>query len=356
VQTALPGIDAEAIHRYLDRTVAADAPPPQIRLLAGGRSNVSYQIAYAGRRFVLRRPPLGNIMPSAHDMGREFTVLSGLSRVEFPVPRPEVLCEDTSIIGAPFLLMDFVDGDVVADSQDAAALTPQLRDAVSRSLVETLAILHRTDVVQARLEQLGRPAGYLERQVARWGQQWDRTRTRDLPTMSDLHAWLVERIPRIEGDRPWSLVHGDYRLDNVILDPHSGGVRAVLDWEMATLGDPVSDLAITLVYWNEAGDGRRRDIPVALDVTAAPGFWSRARLVEEYVARNPVDLSHLQECVALACYKLAVIMESIHKRAADGQQLGSASVDDGSMKRATEALALLGLAVIDGDPVRALGE
>ncbi|MET4638115.1 phosphotransferase family protein [Mycetocola sp. 2940] len=354
--TALPGLDPHNLREYLrDSIPGAGDEPLSAVLLAGGRSNVSYLIEQGSRRLVLRRPPLGNILPSAHDMGREFRLLSGMGRVQFPAPAAVALCEDTAVIGAPFMLMEFVEGEVIATAEEAALLTPAQADAVSSSLVTTLARLHGVDVQAAGLENLGRPEGYLVRQVVRWSDQWQRTKTRELDDMDALSAWLGERVGQVRPDAPWSIVHGDYRIDNVILDPTDHSVRAVLDWEMSTLGDPVSDLAISLVYWSEAADVLRQDIPVSTGVTAGAGFWTRERIVEEYADQTGFDLGHLDTCVALACFKLAVIMESIHKRTRDGQQLGTASTDDGAMGVAATALARLGRSVTDGGEVAALG-
>jgi len=353
--TALPGLDPHRVNEYLrDSVIGAGDEPLAAVLLAGGRSNVSYLLEQGDRRLVLRRPPLGNILPSAHDMGREFRLLSGMARVGFPAPAAVALCEDTAVIGAPFMLMEFVDGQVIATADEASLLTPAQADAVSSSLVSTLARLHQVDVRAAGLEGLGRPEGYLGRQVVRWSDQWQRTKTRELADMDALSTWLGERVGDVRPDAPWSIVHGDYRIDNVILDPVDHSVRAVLDWEMSTLGDPVSDLAISLVYWSEAADLLRRDIPVSTGVTAGAGFWTRQRIVDEYSALTGFDLGHLDICLALACFKLAVIMESIHKRTRDGQQLGTAATDDGTMAEAATALARLGRTVAEGGGVAAL--
>jgi aminoglycoside phosphotransferase (APT) family kinase protein len=322
--------------------------PPEASLLAGGRSNLTYALTDAsGRRYALRRPPLGHVMPKAHDMAREFRVLSGLGRVGFPVPPAHVLCEDLSVIGVPFLVMGFVDGRVLAGAEDTARLTPDQADTVSQTLVRGLADLHRVDVEAAGLSEFGRPAAYVQRQIALWGRQWENTKTRDLAEIDRLAHWLQAEVAHVPDGMPWSLVHGDYRLDNVILDPHLSRLRAVLDWEMSTLGDPVADLAITLVYWTQAGDGLRTSVPVAQDATSAPGFWTRDRILDEYVHLTGLDVSHLRLCVALACYKLAVIMESIHFRTLAGQQRGAAADRQEDMGAATEALALLGLSVVE---------
>lgn len=322
--------------------------PPAVSLLVGGRSNLTYALTDAsGRRYAIRRPPLGHVMPRAHDMAREFRVLSGLGRVGFAVPTAHVLCEDLGVIGVPFLVMDFVDGCVLADAKDTAQLTSEQADAVSRTLVRSLADLHRVDIEAAGLADFGRPAAYVQRQVALWGRQWENTKTRDLAEIDRLAHWLQTEVTAIPDGMPWSLVHGDYRLDNVIFDPHLTRLRAVLDWEMSTLGDPVTDLAITLVYWTQVGDGLRTSVPVAQDTTSAPGFWTRDRILNEYVQLTGLDISHLNLCVALACYKLAVIMESIHFRALAGQQRGAAADRREDMGAATEALARLGLSVTE---------
>lgn len=321
---------------------------PRCRLLAGGRSNITYELTDpSGRRWALRRPPLGHVMPSAHDMAREYRVLTGLMRAEYPVPRTFALCQDDAVIGSTFVVMEFVDGRVIADQADAARLSADQADVVSRTLVHGLARLHRVDVTAAGLRDFGRPEGYLGRQVQRWGEQWQRTRTRDLPELDAVGQWLAASIADVPTDSPWSLVHGDYRLDNVILDPSLGAITAVLDWEMAALGDPVADLAVALVYWTQADDGLRRRVPVAQSVTTGPGFWTREQVVEEYVAVTGRDVGHLDLCIVLACYKLAVIMESIHYRNLAGQQLGTSAERSEDMGAATEALALLGQRVID---------
>jgi aminoglycoside phosphotransferase (APT) family kinase protein len=353
--TTHPGLDVPVLEAWLESRIedarTADGGL-RARLLAGGRSNVSYEIEQGGRRLVLRRPPLGNVLPSAHDMTREHRVLEGLSRVGFPVPHPVALCEDESVIGAPFMLMEFVDGVVIADERDASELGPRRADAVSANLIETLARLHVVDVNAAGLERLGRPEGYLSRQASRWSDQWQRTRTREISEMDELATWLRERVALIPEGLPWSIVHGDYRVDNVILDSESFTARAVLDWEMSTLGDPVSDLAIALVYWSEPGDVLRARVPVSERVTVGAGFWSRERMVEEYARTTGFDLAHLDTCIVLAAYKLAVIMESIHKRALQGQQVGTAAT---GMADAAPALARLALAATTGNAVAALG-
>jgi aminoglycoside phosphotransferase (APT) family kinase protein len=348
-QDSPPGLPLELLTPWLSRHVPVldSSAPLTARLLTGGRSNLTYEIVdAAGQRFALRRPPLGHVMPRAHDMAREYRVLAGLGAVNFAVPDVHALCEDETVMGVPFMLMGFVDGRVIADSADTATLTPEQADTVSATLIAGLAALHKVDIASAGLSDFGRPEGYLQRQVALWGRQWENTKTRDMPEIEALARWLAQHVAYLPTLLPTSLVHGDYRLDNVILDPGLRSLRAVLDWEMSTLGDPVTDLAITLVYWTESGDVLRRAVPVAQDLMSGPGFWSRERVIDEYASATGFDLSHLQFAVALACYKLAVIMESIHYRSRAGHQMGATTERNEDMGAAAEGLAALGVEVM----------
>lgn len=352
-----PGLRLEPLRSWMEESVPNfDASAPlQATLLAGGRSNISYKLTDAsGSSWVLRRPPLGHIMPSAHDMGREFRVLSGLNKVLFPTPTTRAHCEDESVIGAKFMMMDFVDGRVIESAQTALSLSATQASEISQELVDTLARLHAVDPAAAGLDQLGKPAGYLQRQVKRWGEQWQITKTRELPEIEVLRAWLEAAIVKVPESLPTSIVHGDYRIDNVILAGDKSQIVAVLDWEMSTLGDPISDLAISLVYWSQATDTLRKKIPVAEDVTSGLGFWSRQQVLDRYVSQTGLDISHLDECVALACFKLAVIMESIHHRNLSGQQLGAAAGAQSTMGEAAVALTELGLAVTRQGAIEAL--
>jgi aminoglycoside phosphotransferase (APT) family kinase protein len=343
-----PGLRLEALARHLAGELEGfdAAVPLEPRLLTGGRSNVTYVL---NGRWVLRRPPLGNVMPSAHDMGREHRVLSGLTRAGFPVPRPLHLCTDESVIGAPFMVAEYVDGRVL---EDGAALSPAEADGFCETFVDTLADLHAVDAAACGLGELGRPGGFLQRQVRRWAGQWERTKTRELPVLDRLAATLVEQVAAVPEDLPWGVVHGDFRLDNLILDRGRPVVQAVVDWEMSTLGYPAADLAVSLVYWSQPTDVLRRQLSVAAGATDAEGFWDRGRIAERYAARTGDALDHLDVCLALACLKLAVIMESIHKRTLEGRQLGDGGSD---MARGAEALARMGAEVTRGGGIEALG-
>jgi aminoglycoside phosphotransferase (APT) family kinase protein len=321
--------------------------PLTAQLFPGGRSNVTYRITdHLGNSVVLRRPPLGNVLPSAHDMAREFRVLRGMNLIDFPAPIAYGLSEDHDVIGSSFMVMSFVDGRVISDAQGAAGLTDDEADAISASLISTLVRLHHIDIERAGLSELGRPQGYLVRQLDRWSKQWDLTRTRELPAIDELHAHLASILPALPDNMPAALVHGDFRLDNSVLAADSSEVLAVLDWEMSTLGDPLSDLALTLLYWTRPDDNLRRLVPIAPGVTERPGFWGRARIIESYGEQSGLPMDHLDARTALACFKLAVIAESIHARTLGGQQLGTAVSNGEDMGGSTEFVAELGLNVI----------
>ena len=323
-------------------------------LLTDGRSNLTYRVTdAAGRSWAIRRPPLGHVMPTAHDLTREFTVLSGLFG-NYPVPRPWVLCTDESVLGVPFLVMDFIEGTVIADRERADHLSEARADHVCRLLVDSLVALHAVDAQACGLGAFGKPEGYLGRQVRRWGEQWQLSKTRELESMNVMARWLEERLSMLPSDLPWSIVHGDFRLDNIILAKDESEVRAVVDWEMSTLGDPIADLAVTLVYWTESGDGLRSEVAVAQGLTAGPGFWTREQIVQHYADASGRGMDHLGFCLVLACYKLAVIMESLTYRARMGMQMGRTVEQGEDTDHAVVALARLGERLVDQPTVDTL--
>ncbi|HEY8480274.1 MAG TPA: phosphotransferase family protein [Spirillospora sp.] len=318
--SGVPGIDVPRLAEWLSRELPGSGRIRAIDLIAGGRSNLTYAITLeGGRRVVLRRPPLGHVLPTAHDMGREYRVLTALGEgTAVPVPKTLAFCDDEDVIGARFYLMDYVEGRVLRNREDAADMTPEQARELSEALVEALAAIHTVDVKAVGLEDFGRPSGYMERQLKRWRKQWEGSRqailatgaTRELPEYDRLVDRLAERMP---GDVPARLVHGDFRLDNALarLEPRPE-IAAVVDWEMSTLGDPLSDLGLTLVYWAEAADEDR--LPVGATITTAPGFYTRREFGDRYAALTGADLADLDFYVAFACFKLAVILEGIHAR------------------------------------------
>ncbi len=299
-----PGLDLARLAGYL-RTRVPDlaAEPLSAELIAGGRSNLTYRVCAGDREFVLRRPPLGHVLATAHDMAREHRIISALHGTPVPVPEAIALCEDPEPLGAPFYLMSYVPGTVYRDAAQTGPLGPDGRRALADAMVDTLAALHRVDPDAVGLTGFGHPEGYLARQVRRWAGQLDRSRSRDLPGIDELRDRLAGSVPE---SGPPAIVHGDYRLDNLII----GGdrrVAAVLDWEMATLGDPLTDLGLLLVYWDLGGIG----------VGATHGFPPGRDLLARY---GPTP--DLAWYIGLGCYKLAVICEGIHFRYLRGQTVG----------------------------------
>jgi aminoglycoside phosphotransferase (APT) family kinase protein len=310
----VPGIELARVTAWFQANVPEARAPLRVRPIAGGRSNLTYRVGdAAGHDWVLRRPPLRGVLPSAHDMAREHRVLSALAGTAVPVPATVGLCQDPAVTGAPFYVMAHVDGVVPRDETTvAAALDEPARATAARSLVETLVALHAVDPDRVGLGQLGRRSGYLERQLARWRRQLDQTRTRPLPALDEVHRRLAANLPAQVG--PARIVHGDFRLDNVVLSP-AGRVLAVLDWELCTLGDPLADLGLLLVYWAEPGD---QTLALGTAPTAMPGFPGRAAIAQAYAVASGRDLSELDTYVAFASWKLAVILEGVVARHATG--------------------------------------
>jgi aminoglycoside phosphotransferase (APT) family kinase protein len=309
-----PGIDLAGVTRWFEARVAGARPPLRVAQIAGGRSNLTYRVDdSAGSSWVLRRPPLHGVLPSAHDMGREHRVISALAGTPVPVPATFGLCQDPAVTGAPFYVMEHVEGIVPRDEATVAAgLDEPARGAAAASLVDALVALHRVDPERVGLGDLGRHHGYLERQLARWQRQLEQSRTRPLPALDEAHRRLAANLPAQVG--PARIVHGDFRLDNVVLSP-AGQVLAVLDWELCTLGDPLADVGLLQVYWAEPGD---QTLPLGSAPTVMPGFPGRAAVAEAYATRSGRDLSQLDVYVAFASWKLAVILEGVVARHATG--------------------------------------
>ncbi|MFP1628700.1 phosphotransferase family protein [Streptomyces sp. 5K101] len=310
------GLDPEQLRGHLDRErPGLVSGPLSARLIQGGRSNLTYAVTDGTTRWVVRRPPLGHVLATAHDMTREHRVISALAPTEVPVPRPVLLCEDESVIGSPFYVMEFVDGTPYRTAEQLAALGPaRTRDAVL-SLVDTLVDLHAVDPASVGLGDFGRPEGFLDRQLRRWGKQLDASRNRELPGIDELHAALGRSLPASPAP---TVIHGDYRLDNVLIG-EDDRITAVLDWEMSTLGDPLTDLGLMVMY------SRRLELPGSpISTTAgAPGHPSPDELIERYAARSGRDTSAISWYTAFAWFKLAVILEGIHYRYTLGQTVGA---------------------------------
>jgi aminoglycoside phosphotransferase (APT) family kinase protein len=313
------GVDLDRLRAWFAEHVdgAGDAPL-HAELIAGGRSNLTYVIGDGTRSWVLRRPPLGHVVETAHDMGREYRVLSGLRDTDVPVPAVYALCEDPEVNGAPFYVMERVEGVVLRDAAAVSALSPDDARRCSEQLVDVLARLHSVDYEAVGLGEFGRPDGFLARNVRRWGKQWAANKTRDIPAIDELVRRLDAALPE---SGPPSIVHGDYRLDNTMLasdDP--GRVVAVLDWEMSTLGDPLTDLGLFLVY--SGAGGEVAGVRSVSAVSEVGGFLTNDEVVARYAAATGRDLEHLDFYVVFALYKLAVILEGINARFQMGKTVG----------------------------------
>lgn len=298
------------------RGVTTDRPL-SARLISGGKSNLTFRVTDDRQRWILRRPPLGDLLPGAHDVAREHRVLTALRNSGVPVPNTVALCEDRGLIGAAFYVMDDVPGRVIRTPADAHALTREERRRVGFALVDVLADLHSLDPASVGLAGLGRPHGYLERQIRRWVAQLQTVQTRDLGYGQEIARELARTIPASSGV---SLIHGDYRLDNVLVDASDPArIAAVLDWELATLGDPLADLATLAMFWDEPG---RPFNPITRGLMAVEGFPSRTEAIDRYLAHRRIDLAEFGWYLAFAEFRLAVILEQIVARHARGETRG----------------------------------
>lgn len=311
----------EALGNYLRAQLPEEITAGQTMQLAqfpGGHSNLTYLVKFGDKEFVLRRPPVGPVAPTAHDMPREYRMLAAIHPV-FPLaPKPYVLCEDASVIGVPFYLMErrrgiIVRRDIPAEMGDDVSL----RRRVSESLVDALADLHAIDIEKNNLMHLGKPVGFVARQVKGWSDRWARAKTTDVPEMENLVEWLRDRMPP-DPVRP-TLLHNDYKLDNVILDANNPArLVAILDWEMCALGDPLVDLGLLLCYWSQKGDSEARREAIS-GVTVLPGWCSRSEVVERYAVRTGIDVSNIVYYEVLALFKLTVVIQQIYYRYYVGQ-------------------------------------
>jgi len=347
-----PGLDLTALRAFLSSRGVAPDGPLRGTVIAGGRSNLTYTVSDDVHHWVVRRPPLAHVLPTAHDMAREWRVISALQDTGIPVPRAVLLCEDLGVIGAPFYVMDFVDGHVIRDRlPDGWPATAETGEAMSTALIDTLLELHAVAPEDVGLGDFGRPQGFLERQVRRWWQQWEASQTRELRALEDLHQRLLDGVP--VQSQP-GIVHGDYRFDNVIYtpdDPHR--IAAVVDWEMSTVGDPLCDLGLLVVYWvTDASDPAASALPGGR-VSLGEGFPAREQMIASYAARSDRDLSNLEWYVALGHYKLAIIAEGINARFLLGMTVGDGFETMGPavpliVERALERASASGLAGLSG--------
>jgi aminoglycoside phosphotransferase (APT) family kinase protein len=326
------GIDRAGVEAWFSANVPGVKLPLVFDRISGGRSNITYSVTDAAEgRWALRRPPLGKRLASAHDMSREFRIVSALGPTDVPVPPAVGLCEDDSVNGDPFYVMGWVDGPILRSKADGDLFADQDdRRAIGERVVDTLVAIHTVDPDAVGLGELAKKEDYVARQLHRWHGQWHKQHTRELPLIDDVHDRLAARIPE---QGPAAIVHGDYRLDNMILAP-GGEVAAVVDWELCTLGDPLADVGLLLVYWGEEGDEL---IPLLEPTTMLPGFPTRDEVKAMYAERSGRDLSEIDFYVALGLWKLAIVLEGVFARYAAGQY-GETADDGGHFAKIVERL------------------
>jgi aminoglycoside phosphotransferase (APT) family kinase protein len=328
------GVDVPAVTEWLAQHVDGAVAPFEFALIAGGRSNLTFTVTGAdGQKFVLRRPPMGHVLATAHDMAREHRIIAAIGPTGVPVPPALGLCTDETVNGAPFYVMGHVEGEVL-DSPDKVDLLPvELRRPTSEHLIEVLADLHALDVDEIGLGDLAKREGYVERQIKRWSTQWANSKTRELPAIDEVAARLANDVPVQVGV---SVAHGDFRFGNCLTDVGSGRIAAVLDWELCTLGDPLADVGYLGVYWTDPGEtGGRHNDP-----SGAEGFPTYADLLERYATRTGRDLSRIDYYVAFSSWRLAVISEGVYARylhGAMGDDVDQSVLD--TFRTGTEQLA-----------------
>jgi aminoglycoside phosphotransferase (APT) family kinase protein len=328
-RAAAPGIDQVALDAWFAGNVEGARPPLHFEVITGGRSNITYRVRdSAGSRFVLRRPPLGHVLATAHDMAREHRIIGAVGKTAVPVPDVVALCEDVEVNGAPFYVMSFVDGHVLATAEDTNQALPDVasRWRIGEHVADIMADLHTVDVDAVGLGDLARREGFLDRQLKRWRGQWEQSKTRDLPDMEAAFDLLMAHKPE---QRYTGIVHGDFRIGNMLAvvagEPvgapptpaERDHIAAVLDWELCTLGDVLADVGYFLNYWATA-DGDDAESFVDPPPTAAGGFPSRDEIVERYAARSGFDLSDVEYYRAFSYWRSAAIVEGVKRRYIEG--------------------------------------
>jgi aminoglycoside phosphotransferase (APT) family kinase protein len=333
------GVDRQRVSAWLSEHVDGAVGPFDFQLIAGGRSNLTFMVTGAdGARVVLRRPPMGHVLATAHDMAREHRIIAAVGGTGVPVPPALGLCTDVEVNGAPFYVMGFVDGVVLDSVEKAEQLPVELRRQAGEHLIDVLADLHAVDIDAAGLGDFAKRTGYIERQVKRWSTQWENSKTRELAAIDEVAATLRDHIPE---QRDVSIAHGDYRFGNCLTDVQHGRIAAVLDWELCTLGDPLADVGYLGVYWFDGNPSNLR----ANDPTSAGGFPSYDDLLQRYALRTGRDVSGIDYFVAFSCWRLAVISEGVYARYLHGA-MGDQVVDLEQFKVGVDALAERALAAV----------
>ena len=338
----MQGINEQHLEKWLDANIAGAQGPYSYLLIAGGRSNLTFHVTDAnGLQMVLRRPPMGHVLATAHDMEREHRIMSAVGRTDVPVPRTLGVCADNDVNGAPFYVMSFVPGVVLDSPEKGQQLPENLRTTASEHLIDVLAELHAVDVDAVGLGDLAKREGYVERQVKRWSTQWANSKTRELPAIEEVAERLARKIPVQHGV---AIAHGDYRFGNCLTDIRTGRIAAVLDWELCTLGDPLADLGYVGIYWTDPGMPLTR----TNDPSGLPGFCTFDHLVDRYATKTGRDVSNIAYYQAFASFRLAVIAEGVYARYLHGA-MGDQEIDLEPMKLSVDNLAESALKALKGN-------
>jgi len=305
-------LDLQKLSAYLKDNMPGYAQPLEVLQFPGGHSNLTYLLKIGGHEFVLRRPPFGKKIKSAHDMGREYHILSKLIHAYPHVPRPRLYCEDEAVIGAPFYIMERIKGTILRAKPPAGVdLSPQVMKTLSENFIDNLAAIHAVDIHTVGLEDFGKPEGYVARQINGWTGRYRSAQTDELPQIDEVISWLADHMPAEQGA---SLIHNDYKYDNLVLDPADPTqIIGVLDWEMATIGDPLMDLGTALSYWVNADDPEMLRAN-AFGLTTLPGSLTRSQLAERYSQVSGRELPDLLFYYTYGLFKLAVIAQQIYAR------------------------------------------
>jgi aminoglycoside phosphotransferase (APT) family kinase protein len=319
----IEGISVPNVTAWFEQNIQGVTPPLQFELVAGGRSNLTFKVTDAkGAAYCLRRPPVSHVLPTAHDMNREHRIIAAVGPAGIPVPKALGFCGDESVNQRPFYVMEYVEGHVLRDATIAEKVFDEKqRRSVGLDIADVLADIHAVDVDAVGLGDLGRKEGYIARQLKRWYSQFQSSAAlgnRSVPLVDELHDFLSARIP---DQGPAAIVHGDYRLDNCMAGDNAK-VKAVLDWEICTLGDPLADVGLLMVYWADQGDANPA---LGVAPTALPGFPTKAEVRARYAERSGRDVSHLEFYIAFGYWKLACILEGVYSRYVGGAGGGDRS-------------------------------
>ena len=343
----MKGIRQDRLERYFESHVEGVEPPLTFSLITGGHSNLTFLVEdLTGRKLVLRRPPTGAVLATAHDMAREHRILSALASSGVPVPTTRALCEDESVNDAPFYVMDYVEGVVLTGPTQTRDCIPEAaRSGLGLHVIEVLARLHRIEPDDVGLGDLGRREAYLARQLKRWQTQWEKSKTRELALMDEAHEALEARMPDQVGA---VIVHGDYRLGNMLCDGERGRVQAVLDWELCTLGDPLADVGYLMNDWAEPGETRPTASGTGLSATSCGGFPTRERMLARYEELTGYDTKKVDYYRAFQYWRLAAIVEGVLSRYKLGVM--GAHADTDAFQKQVDSLARAAVDLVRSSP------